>query len=69
MNEGDEAGRGGSTPGGAEGTEAVLPRRPGGDFLTILSGTSQNVVGIVVAAIAQLLANVLISRTLGESGF
>jgi O-antigen/teichoic acid export membrane protein len=41
----------------------------GGDYLSILSGTSQNVVGIVVAAIATLAAQLLISRTLGKEAF
>jgi O-antigen/teichoic acid export membrane protein len=40
-----------------------------GDHLRILSGTSQNVVGIVIAAAATFAANVLLSRTLGASGF
>jgi O-antigen/teichoic acid export membrane protein len=41
----------------------------GGDHLRILSGTSQNVVGIVIAAAATFGANILLSRTLGASGF
>ena len=40
-----------------------------GDYRNILSGTSQNVVGLVVAGIAQFVANVLVSRTLGEAPF
>src|SRR5688500_4775637 len=41
----------------------------GGDYLNILSGTSQNVAGIVVAALATLAAQLLISRTLGRDAF
>jgi len=40
-----------------------------GDYRSILSGTSQNIAGLVIAGIAQFVANVLISRTLGESPF
>ncbi|MEA2476927.1 MAG: hypothetical protein QOC87_1126 [Actinomycetota bacterium] len=43
--------------------------RAGGDYISILAGTSQNVVGIVVAAIATLGAQVLLTRTLGAGGF
>lgn len=39
------------------------------DYLSILSGASQNVVGIVVAAVATFAAQILISRTLGREGF
>ena len=39
------------------------------DYLNILSGTSQNVVGIAVAAIATLAAQILMGRTLGAEGF
>ena len=39
------------------------------DYLKILSGASQNVVGLVVAALATLAAQVLITRTLGPEGF
>ncbi|HEX2051798.1 MAG TPA: oligosaccharide flippase family protein [Actinomycetota bacterium] len=39
------------------------------DFVTILSGTSQNVVGIVVAAVATFVAQILMTRTLGAEGF
>ena len=38
------------------------------DRLSILSGTSQNVVGIAVAALATFGVNVLVSRTLGKAG-
>jgi O-antigen/teichoic acid export membrane protein len=37
--------------------------------MRILSGTSQNVVGIVLAAAATFAANILLSRTLGAVGF
>lgn len=40
-----------------------------GDYLNILSGTSQNVVGIAIAALATLAAQILIGRTLGAEGF
>jgi len=39
------------------------------DYLNILSGTSQNVIGIVIAAAATFAAQILISRTLGREGF
>jgi O-antigen/teichoic acid export membrane protein len=39
------------------------------DYLNILSGTSQNVIGIVIAAIATFAAQVLMSNTLGRAGF
>ena len=39
------------------------------DYLSILSGTSQNVVGIVVAALATLAAQVLMTNALGPEGF
>jgi O-antigen/teichoic acid export membrane protein len=39
------------------------------DYLTILSGTSQNVVGIGVAAVAMFVVQVMMSRTLGADGF
>ena len=42
---------------------------PPKDHLTILSGTSQNVVGVVVAAVATFVANILLSNTLGAGGF
>nr|MBA3431862.1 hypothetical protein [Actinomycetota bacterium] len=40
-----------------------------GDYLSILSGTSQNIVGIVIAAIATFASNILLTRTLGPAGF
>src|SRR3989337_1492400 len=40
-----------------------------GDYRSILSGTSQNIAGLAIAGVAQFVANVLISRTLGESPF
>ena len=48
------------------------PRQAGSgtrDHITILSGTSQNVVGIVIAAAATFAANILITRTLGAESF
>ncbi|MDQ3962383.1 MAG: oligosaccharide flippase family protein [Actinomycetota bacterium] len=49
-------------------TKIVTPSGPS-DYLAILSGTAQNVVGIVVAAIATLVAQVLMSNTLGAAGY
>ncbi|HEX2241092.1 MAG TPA: polysaccharide biosynthesis C-terminal domain-containing protein [Actinomycetota bacterium] len=40
-----------------------------GDYLTILSGTGQNVLGIFVAALATFAAQILISNTLGSEAF
>jgi O-antigen/teichoic acid export membrane protein len=40
-----------------------------GDYLNILSGTSQNVVGIAVAALATFAAQIVLSRALGAAGF
>ena len=45
------------------------PKGPGSDYLSILSGTSQNIVGIVVAALATLGAQVLMTNTLGPEGY
>ena len=44
---------------------------PGGrsDYLNILSGTSQNVVGIVIAAVATFAVNILMSNSLGPEAF
>jgi O-antigen/teichoic acid export membrane protein len=39
------------------------------DYLKILSGTSQNVAGIAVAALANIVVQVVFSRTLGPAGF
>jgi O-antigen/teichoic acid export membrane protein len=39
------------------------------DYLSILSGTSQNLVGIVVAALATFGAQVLLTRAFGPEGF
>lgn len=39
------------------------------DYLNILSGTSQNVVGIAIAALATFAAQILMGRTLGADGF
>lgn len=51
--------------GGASTTNREGP----GDYLKILSGTSQNVLGIAIAAAATLGANLLISNTLGRGAF
>jgi len=40
-----------------------------GDYLNILSGTSQNVIGIVIAAGATFGAQILMTRVLGANGF
>jgi O-antigen/teichoic acid export membrane protein len=39
------------------------------DHVQILSGTSLNVIGIVISAVATLIANILMTRTLGADGF
>jgi O-antigen/teichoic acid export membrane protein len=39
------------------------------DYLNILSGTSQNVVGIVVAGLATFAAQILMTRTLGKAAY
>lgn len=39
------------------------------DYLSILSGTSQNLIGIVIAALATLGAQILMTNTLGAKGF
>jgi O-antigen/teichoic acid export membrane protein len=57
---------------GVTGTNEVPSSDSGGrtnDYLSILSGTSQNVIGIVVAALATFGAQVLMSNTLGRAGF
>jgi O-antigen/teichoic acid export membrane protein len=56
---------------GIEEPQISGPRASGksGDHLVILSGTSQNVVGIVVAALATFAANILMTRTLDVGGF
>ena len=51
------------------GVAAGQPERGKSDYLNILSGTSQNVVGIAVAAIATFAVNVLMSNALGADGF
>ena len=45
------------------------PGHSGSDHLRILSGTSQNVVGLGVAAVAMLGAQVMMTRALGAPGF
>ena len=47
----------------------TTPGSPRADYLNILSGTSQNIIGIMVAAAATFATNVLISNTLGDSAF
>ena len=42
---------------------------PGSDYLNILSGTSQNIIGIVIAALATFAAQIVLSRALGREGF
>ncbi|MGI8773731.1 MAG: polysaccharide biosynthesis C-terminal domain-containing protein [Actinomycetota bacterium] len=41
----------------------------GGDYGNIIAGTSQNILGIVVAGLATLVANLLLARTLGKEAF
>ncbi len=57
----------------ADGLGRVPNGSPSGDrssdYLSILSGTSQNVIGIVVAALATFAAQILMTRTLGAEGF
>ncbi|MFN2490531.1 MAG: flippase [Actinomycetota bacterium] len=43
--------------------------RPSGDRMAILSGTSQNVVGIAIAAAALFVVQILMTRTLRREGF
>jgi O-antigen/teichoic acid export membrane protein len=43
--------------------------KQGSDYLRILSGTSQNLIGIVIAAIATLGAQILMTNALGATGF
>jgi O-antigen/teichoic acid export membrane protein len=47
----------------------VLPRERFGDQRDILGGAAQNVVGLVIGAIAAAAAQVLMSRTLGEARY
>jgi O-antigen/teichoic acid export membrane protein len=51
------------------GVAAGQPSKQGSDYLSILSGTTQNIAGIVVAAIATFAVNVLMSNALGAEGF
>jgi O-antigen/teichoic acid export membrane protein len=53
---------------GVEAPEEPRPKRSS-DHIQILSGTTQNVVGIVIAAVATFVANILMTRTLGADGF
>lgn len=41
----------------------------GGDYRSILSGAAQNVAGIGIAAVALLVVQVLMTRTLGSAGY
>ena len=45
-----------------------MPRERFGDHLTILSGTGQNLAGLVIFVAATFGTNVLISRAFGASG-
>lgn len=49
--------------------ESALPLERFGDERTILAGTGQNVVGMVVAILATFATQVLITRALGASAF
>jgi len=49
--------------------ESVLPKERFGDQLTILSGTGQNVAGLVIALLATFGSQVLITRTLGAANY
>ena len=40
-----------------------------GDYINILSGTSQNILGIVIAALATFAAQIILTRTLGRAGY
>ena len=51
------------------GVAASQPSEARNDYLSILSGTSQNIIGIVVAAIATFAVNILMSNTLGPEAF
>jgi O-antigen/teichoic acid export membrane protein len=53
------------------GVEKPAEQAPGarGDLLSILSGTTQNVVGIVIAAVATFAAQILMTRKFGPEGF
>ena len=59
----------GVSPGVGERELSERPSEARGDALAILSGTGQNVIGIVIAALATFAANILLSRTLGPGGF
>ncbi|HJR44300.1 MAG TPA: oligosaccharide flippase family protein [Actinomycetota bacterium] len=48
---------------------AAEPSGNRSDYLNILSGTSQNIVGIVVAAAATFVVNILMSNALGPGAF
>lgn len=57
-----------SDPAAPHVTPPTTPSGPS-DYLAILAGTAQNVVGIVIAALATLIAQVLMSNTLGAAGY
>ena len=60
----------GGTPRANGVTPASRPRpEGGGDYLNILSGTSQNIAGIVAAAAATFAAQIVLTRTLGAESF
>jgi len=65
---GPPAAASGTQAGASQGDPAGTP--PGAkDYISILSGTSQNIAGIVIAALATFAANILLTRTLGPEGF
>ncbi len=49
--------------------EVAEPRAISSDYRSILSGTSQNIVGMAIAAAAMFAAQILLSRTLGREAF
>ncbi len=49
--------------------DEVLPRERFGDQRDILGGAAQNVVGLVIGALAAAAAQILMSRTLGEARY
>lgn len=62
--------RGGAgAPVNVDGSTTAVTPRPGGDYLAILSGTSQNVIGIAVAAAALFVVQVMMTRALGRQGY
>ncbi|MDQ4096165.1 MAG: oligosaccharide flippase family protein [Actinomycetota bacterium] len=55
----------------APASQPVPPKKEDGfgDYVNILSGTSQNVIGIAIAALATFAAQILMGQTLGPDGF